>query len=137
RHHHHHRRREDKDKESELEPGLKPKPGPEPGTEKSTQDTLTQIAKAAADLARNTNLTAQQQQQQQILPPKGRRAPMTIRDDPANRIGKIHFRRLVKGSGEIIERIVTQDQHRAINQLATRGDGTSYQAGLTQRLARR
>lgn len=36
--------------------------------------------------------------------------------------------RLVKGSGEIIERIVTKDQHQAINRNATRGDGASFLA---------
>ena len=34
--------------------------------------------------------------------------------------------RLVKGSGEIIERIVSKAQYRQINKLATQGDGSSY-----------
>ena len=34
--------------------------------------------------------------------------------------------RLVKGSGEIIERIVSKEQYRQINKLATQGDGSSY-----------
>jgi hypothetical protein len=42
--------------------------------------------------------------------------------------------RLVKGTGEIIERIVTKDQHRAINKLATEGDGRSAWAGLMDSL---
>jgi len=38
--------------------------------------------------------------------------------------------RLVKGSGEIIERIVTKDQQRQINKLATRTDGLIYSQSL-------
>ncbi|KAJ3149588.1 ADP-ribosylation factor-like protein 6-interacting protein 4 [Geranomyces variabilis] len=38
--------------------------------------------------------------------------------------------RLVKGSGEIIEKIVTKAQHRLINQTATREDGAGYAATL-------
>ena len=34
--------------------------------------------------------------------------------------------RLVRGSGEIIERIVSQGEHSRINQTATRGDGASF-----------
>lgn len=34
--------------------------------------------------------------------------------------------RLVRGSGEIIERIVSRDDHLRINQRATRGDGASF-----------
>ena len=34
--------------------------------------------------------------------------------------------RLVRGTGEIIERIVSRSQHSAINQTATRGDGQSF-----------
>jgi hypothetical protein len=34
--------------------------------------------------------------------------------------------RLVRGTGEIIERVVTRDQHLSINQRATRGDGSSF-----------
>lgn len=34
--------------------------------------------------------------------------------------------RLVRGSGEIIERIVSQTDHVRINQNATRGDGASF-----------
>ena len=34
--------------------------------------------------------------------------------------------RLVKGSGEIIERIVTRDAHLDINKQATRGDGMYF-----------
>jgi hypothetical protein len=36
--------------------------------------------------------------------------------------------RLVKGTGEIIEKIVTREQQRMINQQATAGDGRSFQA---------
>ncbi|KAI8915318.1 nuclear RNA-splicing-associated protein-domain-containing protein [Powellomyces hirtus] len=42
--------------------------------------------------------------------------------------------RLVKGSGEIIERIVTKAQHREINRVATAGDGATY-AGTLGKLA--
>lgn len=34
--------------------------------------------------------------------------------------------RLVRGTGEIIERIVSRSEHSAINQRATRGDGSSF-----------
>jgi hypothetical protein len=34
--------------------------------------------------------------------------------------------RLVRGDGEIIERIVSKSDHQRINQLATRGDGSSF-----------
>jgi hypothetical protein len=34
--------------------------------------------------------------------------------------------RLVRGTGEIIERIVSRSDHELINQQATRGDGSSY-----------
>jgi hypothetical protein len=34
--------------------------------------------------------------------------------------------RLVRGTGEIIERIVSRSDHERINQQATRGDGSSY-----------
>lgn len=34
--------------------------------------------------------------------------------------------RLIRGSGEIIERIVSKSDHERINQQATRGDGSSY-----------
>ena len=34
--------------------------------------------------------------------------------------------RLVRGTGEIIERLVSRNEHTMINQLATRGDGTSF-----------
>ena len=38
--------------------------------------------------------------------------------------------RLVRGSGEIIERIVSQADHARINQTATRGDGASFARGI-------
>lgn len=34
--------------------------------------------------------------------------------------------RLVRGTGEIIERIVSRQDHERINKAATRGDGVSY-----------
>jgi hypothetical protein len=34
--------------------------------------------------------------------------------------------RLMRGTGEIIERIVSKSDHERINQQATRGDGSSY-----------
>ncbi|KAJ3003466.1 ADP-ribosylation factor-like protein 6-interacting protein 4 [Thoreauomyces humboldtii] len=37
--------------------------------------------------------------------------------------------RLVKGTGEIVERIVTKQQHRDINKAATAMDGTVFSAG--------
>jgi hypothetical protein len=41
--------------------------------------------------------------------------------DPAT--GRV---RLVRGNGEIIERIVTKNEHQRLNALATRGDGDGY-----------
>ncbi|PIK46678.1 putative ADP-ribosylation factor-like protein 6-interacting protein 4 isoform X2 [Apostichopus japonicus] len=38
--------------------------------------------------------------------------------------------RLVKGSGEIIEEIVSRDRHKAINKQATKADGMSFQSQL-------
>lgn len=38
--------------------------------------------------------------------------------------------RLVRGTGEIIERIVSRDQQREINRRATQMDGLSFQASL-------
>ncbi|XP_062520366.1 ADP-ribosylation factor-like protein 6-interacting protein 4 [Corticium candelabrum] len=38
--------------------------------------------------------------------------------------------RLVKGSGEILEEIVSRERHREINKQATVGDGVSFQAQL-------
>lgn len=38
--------------------------------------------------------------------------------------------RLVKGTGEILEEIVSKDRHKAINKTATQGDGAFFQASL-------
>lgn len=38
--------------------------------------------------------------------------------------------RLIKGSGEVVEEIVSRERHKAINQQATRGDGEFFQAKL-------
>ncbi len=38
--------------------------------------------------------------------------------------------RLVKGTGEILEEIVSSDRHRAINRAATAGDGASFARSL-------
>lgn len=40
--------------------------------------------------------------------------------------------RLVRGSGEIIEEIVSKERHKQINQQATKGDGMSFQINLQQ-----
>jgi Nuclear RNA-splicing-associated protein len=45
--------------------------------------------------------------------------------------------RLVRGSGEIIERIVSRDDHLRINQRATRGDGSSFSKHIFEALGRR
>ena len=42
--------------------------------------------------------------------------------------------RLVKGSGEIIERIVSSATHRQINSLATSGDGYAFSKGIYDKL---
>ena len=41
--------------------------------------------------------------------------------------------RLVKGTGEIIERIVSRDQHQQINKVATTGDGMSFSRAVSNR----
>jgi Nuclear RNA-splicing-associated protein len=45
--------------------------------------------------------------------------------------------RLVRGSGEIIERIVSQADHARINQAATKGDGASYARNIFHQASRR
>ena len=45
--------------------------------------------------------------------------------------------RLVRGTGEIIERIVSRSQHASINQQATRGDGNSFARGIYGAVSRR
>lgn len=40
--------------------------------------------------------------------------------------------RLVRGSGEIVEEIVSKERHKQINQEATRGDGMNFQVTLQQ-----
>jgi hypothetical protein len=44
--------------------------------------------------------------------------------------------RLVRGSGEIIERIVSSAAHRQINSLATSGDGYAFSKGIYDKLNR-
>jgi hypothetical protein len=50
-----------------------------------------------------------------------------VYDDDTGRI------RLVKGTGKIIEEIVTQSRHYDINKASTRGDGESYMRNLIAR----
>ena len=38
--------------------------------------------------------------------------------------------RLVRGNGEIVERIVSREMHQSINQQATRGDGVSFSSSI-------
>ena len=45
--------------------------------------------------------------------------------------------RLVRGSGEIIERIVSRDDHQRINQRATKSDGSSFSKNVYHALHRR
>ena len=42
--------------------------------------------------------------------------------------------RLVKGSGEVIERIVSHTDHRHINARATAGDGSAFLHGIYQQV---
>jgi len=44
--------------------------------------------------------------------------------------------RLVRGSGEIIERIVSSDAHKRINAVATTGDGRAFARGIYDKLRR-
>ena len=43
--------------------------------------------------------------------------------------------RLVRGTGEIVESIVSRSQHAAINQQATRGDGSFFAHNIHQAAA--
>jgi hypothetical protein len=45
--------------------------------------------------------------------------------------------RLVRGSGEIIERIVSRSSHDSINQAATRGDGSSFSRSIFETLKKK
>uniref|UniRef100_A0A7S3V451 ADP-ribosylation factor-like protein 6-interacting protein 4 n=1 Tax=Chaetoceros debilis TaxID=122233 RepID=A0A7S3V451_9STRA len=45
--------------------------------------------------------------------------------------------RLVRGTGEIIERIVSRSDHERINQIATRSDGTSFSKSIIDAATRR
>ncbi|KAJ1930625.1 ADP-ribosylation factor-like protein 6-interacting protein 4 [Tieghemiomyces parasiticus] len=40
--------------------------------------------------------------------------------------------RLIKGDGEVIERIVSKEEQRHINRMATEGDALSYTSRLAQ-----
>jgi hypothetical protein len=44
--------------------------------------------------------------------------------------------RLVRGDGEIIERIVSRGAHEQINQNATRGDGSSFAKNIVAAIRR-
>ena len=44
--------------------------------------------------------------------------------------------RLVKGSGEIIEEIVTRNRHADINRASTQGDGATYMQNLLSQIKR-
>ena len=41
--------------------------------------------------------------------------------------------RLIKGSGEVLEEIVSKDMHKQINKQATIGDGNFFQANLSRK----
>ncbi|CAG0879279.1 unnamed protein product [Cyprideis torosa] len=43
--------------------------------------------------------------------------------------------KLIKGDGEVLEEIVSRDQHLAINRRATQGDGEHFQASLLRKAA--
>ena len=64
---------------------------------------------------------------------KGKKAPMTREEYEAlrNTVQEVYDEqtgryRLVRGTGEIIERIVSRQDHQAINRQATYGDGQSF-----------
>ncbi|XP_031564964.1 ADP-ribosylation factor-like protein 6-interacting protein 4 isoform X2 [Actinia tenebrosa] len=69
--------------------------------------------------------------------PKRSMAPMT-REEYEKQQSKIRRvydaetgrHRLIKGDGEVIEEIVSQERHKMINKMATLGDGASFQAYL-------
>lgn len=74
-----------------------------------------------------------QEQDQQKLEAARRMVPMSKEqyDKEQSKIREVFDEesgryRLVRGSGEIIERIVSRDDHQRINQTATRGDGLSF-----------
>ena len=84
----------------------------------------------------SVGIKQQQQQQPEAAQAKG---PMTqaqylqlqsqIREEIDPVTGRI---RLVRGTGEIIERIVTKQEHQLINNNATRGDGDSFAKDVTK-----
>ena len=45
--------------------------------------------------------------------------------------------RLVRGTGEIIERIVSRNDHQRINQIATRNDGLSFSMNIANEASKR
>jgi hypothetical protein len=83
-----------------------------------------------------TSVGTKQQEQPEAAQTKG---PMTqaqylqlqsqIREEIDPVTGRI---RLVRGTGEIIERIVTKQEHQLINNNATRGDGDSFAKDVTR-----
>ena len=82
----------------------------------------------------------QQQQQKQERAAKARMMmPMSKEEHEAKQsiVREVHDpetgrTRLVRGDGEIIERIVSRVEHAAINRQATRGDGASFIRGIHQ-----
>lgn len=67
-------------------------------------------------------------------------APMTKEqwEEQQNKVKRVYDEtsgrwRLIKGSGEVIEEIVSRDRHKTINQQATKGDGEFFQSKLLAR----
>ena len=88
-----------------------------------------------AEKSRKVSLSEQQNEDSK------RRTPMTKEEWEKQQsvIRKVYDpdtgrHRLVKGSGEILEEIVSYSRHKEINQTATKGDGSSFQVQLNKQL---
>merc|ERR1712058_219396 len=96
--------------------------------------------KKVEDLSMSQLEEAVKKRNKDMAEERRRRAPMTkewdkqqsvIRREYDEDTGRV---RLVKGSGEILEEIVSRDRQKEINRQATLADGNSFQTGIKSRL---
>jgi hypothetical protein len=118
-------------------------------TKETPKNNIESIPTAPSKPAAHTNQIVEQQQQQQQQQKRQKEevakrfVPMSREEyeKQQSRIRQVYDPesgryRLVRGSGEIIESIVSREDHLRINQQATRGDGASF-ARSTFRAAKR
>uniref|UniRef100_A0A7S4J1R6 ADP-ribosylation factor-like protein 6-interacting protein 4 n=1 Tax=Odontella aurita TaxID=265563 RepID=A0A7S4J1R6_9STRA len=98
---------------SDVEGGQKPPPADPSTTEKAT----TENEKAAASRSMVPMSREEYEAQRSVI--------REVYDPDTGRM------RLVRGDGEIIERIVSREDHARINRLATAGDGRSFARGVS------